>query len=246
MMKHRAGARVARPGRRAIFALLTVSALFIAIVGLAHTAPGRPLLSVIGPVLGMRAGGGKCPLGYDAKATPEQKEATRRRFAASHAGSTRAAERPAFGFVLDQTTKADVVAWAAEHAITCVVPRSGSDLDCSDVPTAAFPSPQQGLALHSLWLNFGAGERLVSVIGIRQGHDAQSISDAFAQATETTTHMAGPPTTTGGDASPAALASGDLYQAMAEYRFANYFAVARATNMGHARGFVLTEEYRSL
>ena len=40
------------------------------------------------------------------------------------------------------------------------------------------------------------------------------------------------------------ISGGSLKQASAEYRFRDYYALARATNMG--QGFALTEEYRSL
>jgi hypothetical protein len=61
---------------------------------------------------------------------------------------------------------------------------------------------------------------------------------------ERVTREAGHAAASSGD--PSRLASGTLYQATAEYRFSNYFAVARATNMGPGTGYVLTEEYRSL
>ncbi len=47
-----------------------------------------------------------------------------------------------------------------------------------------------------------------------------------------------------GDASAANLTAATLRQAMIEYRFKDYQAVVRATNLGD--GFVLTEEYASL
>ena len=47
-----------------------------------------------------------------------------------------------------------------------------------------------------------------------------------------------------GDSAPSSLAAGLLRQASAEFRFSDYYAIARVTNMGD--GFMLTEEYRSL
>jgi hypothetical protein len=231
-----------RAGRYAFTATLAAGVLFTGVVGFAHTAPGRPLLGVIGPLLGM-SGGGRCPLGYDVKATPAQRQAQRRQFATTHPGSTKARERPAMGFVLDETTRGDVAAWATQHGVTCVVPKSGPDLRCENVPRASLPDHEQGIALHSLWFTFGAGDTLIAAVGIRNDKSELVIGQAFSRVTHTVEEAAGPATKADGD--PSALASGTLYQASAEYRFQDYFVVARATNMG-SQGFMLSEEYRSL
>jgi hypothetical protein len=235
--------------RRALtIAGLSVASLgfvFTGVVGFLHTKPGRPLLSL---VFGSSArSGGKCPLGYDTKVTPEDKEAQRRQFAAVHAGRAVAQGRPAFGFELDKTTRGDVLGWAATHDVQCKTPKSGADLDCSDVPVDALPSHTQvGGGFHSLWFTFGAGDKLISAVGVRRDTSVESISSTFRSVTSALTNTAGPPVQTQGDPSPATLSSGALYQASVEYRFRNYFALARATNMGPVQGYVLTEEYRSL
>ena len=46
------------------------------------------------------------------------------------------------------------------------------------------------------------------------------------------------------DSDPRVLTQGALRQASAEFRFRDYYALARATNLGQS--FVLTEEYRAL
>jgi hypothetical protein len=228
---------------------LALGSAFTAIVGFAHTAPGKPLLAVMGRAMGMPTAaraGGKCPLGYDVKATPDQKEAARRQFASSHAGTDRAQARPALGFVLDKTTRADITNWATAHDIRCTVPKSGSDLDCSDVPAEALPDGETGIGLHILWFTFGLGDTLTSAIGVRRDASVETVSSTFRRVTDEVSREAGPPATTVGDPSPGMLSSGALYQASAEYRFRNYFALTRATNMGPRQGFVITEEYRSL
>lgn len=231
-----------RVGKHALATALGAGVLFTGVVGFAHTAPGRPLLGVIGPLLGMKSGG-KCPLGYDVKATPAQREAQRRQFAATHPGVDKARERPALGFVLDETTRGDVDAWASHHSVHCVVPKSGPDLSCANVPRASLPDHQDGAAFHSLWLTFGSGDKLIAAVGIRSDVSEPAIAEAFTQVRRTVDEAAGPVTKQDGD--PSALATGALYQASAEYRFSDYFVVARATNMG-AQGYMLSEEYRSL
>jgi len=228
---------------------IALGTAFTAVVGFAHTEPGRPLLALMGRAMGRQASanaGGKCPFGYDVKASPVQKEAARRQFAASHAGADRAQGRPALGFVLDKTTRADVTSWARAHDIKCVVPKTGSDLDCSDIPAEALPDHETGIGLHSLWFTFGTGDTLTSAIGVRRDASVEMISSTFKRVTDDVSREAGAPAKTEGDPSPATLSSGALYQASAEYRFRNYFALARATNMGRVQGFVITEEYRSL
>jgi hypothetical protein len=228
---------------------LALGAAFTGVVGFAHTQPGKPLLALMGRTMGSHAAaktGGKCPFGYDVKASPVAKEAARRQFASSHAGADRAQARPALGFELDKTTRSEVTQWAEAHDIKCVVPKSGSDLDCSDVPAEALPDRESGIGLHSLWLTFGSGDTLTSAVGVRRDTSVAVISAAFKRVTDDVSREAGPPAKTLGDPSPATLSSGALYQASAEYRFRNYFVIARATNMGAAQGFVITEEYRSL
>jgi hypothetical protein len=240
--------RASRALRASATAGLLFGVSFVGIVGFAHTEPGRPLLAVMGHLLGKSsvAREGRCPLGYDVKADPVAKEAARRQFAATHAGRERVRARPALGFQLDETTRADVMRWAARESVKCVVPKTGSDLDCSDVPADALPGRGSGPAFHSLWFTFGARDCLISAVGVRRDPRVEEVSTTFERVTLRISLAAGPPTTVQGDPTPPALSSGALYQASAEYRFVDYFAVARATNLGPAQGFVLTEEYRSL
>ncbi|MEO7329302.1 MAG: hypothetical protein ABI193_12030 [Minicystis sp.] len=126
-------------------ALVSIAALGLSctgVMGFAHTKAGRPLLAL----MGHGAAKDGCPFGYDVAASPEQKEAARQRFAASHAGASRASQRPALGFTLDGTTREEVRAWASSRGITCKVPRSGPDLDCADVPSSALPEAFHMLA----------------------------------------------------------------------------------------------------
>jgi hypothetical protein len=211
-------------------------------VGFLHRPAGRPLLRALA-----HATGGSCPLGYDHAPTMAEREAGRRRFAARHAGVLRALQRPALGFVLGRTTRADVLAWAAQHGLRCAAGRLGvrqADVECRDVPGAALPSPSSGVALSSLWLTFGAGDRLVAVVDVRRDADPESITDAFHATEHALTSEAGPIANAEGDPTPDAL-TGLLESASVEYRFSDYYALARAANMGGS-GYVLTEEFRAL
>lgn len=227
--------------------LASVAALLVALtalMGFAHTQSGRPLLAMMGRAMG--GGGGKngCPLGYDVAATPAQKRAARAQFAAAHQGEMAASGRPALGFVLDVTTRDDVAEWARAHGVACVAPRSGHDLDCSDVADSLLPVAFRGVGVRNLWLDFGANGELVAVIAVRRDESPSAIVATFEAINSDLANEAGAAAKVEGVASASRLAAAPLQQASSEYRFTNYYALARATNMGD--GYLLTEEYRSL
>jgi hypothetical protein len=226
--------------RRGIGVIAASAVLFVGVMGFAHTRWGRPLLGV----LGWATGGGVCPLGYDKKATPADREQARARFAATHRGAARADGRPALGFVLDQTHRSEVASFMAARGVACQAATSAADLVCDKVPGQALPAPFRGAPPRELWFNFGAQQQLISLVALSRDPAAQTISAAFTGVTGLLGREAGPATTTTGDGAAPALAAGSLSQASAEFRFTNYYASARATNMGN--GFLLTEEYRSL
>jgi hypothetical protein len=240
--------RVRRAARTVALAGVAFAALFTLVMGFAHTHAGRPLLVAMRPVMKLMAGSkGACPFGYDKKASPEDKEAARARFSETHRGDMAASARPALGFTLDVTTAADVTAWAKAGSVRCDF-KSGSvthsDLECRDVPASLLPAGEQAAGVSSLWLTFGAKGTLTSLIAVRSDRRPEVISEAFAAVRDDVAQAAGPPSTVEGTGSPKELASGLLVESTAEYRFTNYYALARAANTGSA--YVLTEEYRSL
>jgi hypothetical protein len=228
-----------RKAQRAIARGLGFLTIATVLIGLAHTKPARPLMAMMGRSLGMRATGG-CPLGYDKKATPEERTAGLRQFAASHRGAEVANARPALGFDLDHATIAEVQSWARDHGVTCSEKnRSGHDLECTDVPSGS-----QVAARSTIWLDFDSSGHLDSVMSMRRDPNAAAVESAFESARKNLETNAGPPTLVG-EGSPEKLSSAALYQASAEYRFKNYYAVVRATNVGGGT-YLLTEEYRAL
>jgi hypothetical protein len=214
-----------------------VAGLFVAVLGFAHTPAGRPLLGALG-----RVAHGGCPFGYDKPMSPAERERQRSSFARVHRGSERAASRPALGFVLDRTTRSEVIAALGKHGVSCAAARGLSDLTCNGVPSVALggaPAPAR-----NLWLTFGTREQLLSIVAISRASSPNSISGAFVATERELGQDAGAATQTRGDANPEALAQGTLRQASAEFRFSDYYALTRAANLG--KSFVFTEEYRSL
>ena len=212
-----------------------------AVIGFAHTGPGRPVLMMLGKV-GFPVPAGSCPLGYDRKQSPELKQAERVAFARLHHGDAAALGRPALGFTLDVTTPEQVLAWANEHHVDCTQPTRGHDLECTAVPASALGDANDGVAAKALWMDFASNGRLSTVIAMRRSPTAPPISHAFSEVSLRLNREVGPSTAVQGD--PALLSSGNLYQAVSEYKFADYYAVMRATNMGD--GFLLSQEFRSL
>jgi hypothetical protein len=215
------------------------AALLVGLVGFAHTSAGRPLL---GAVTRMAHGG--CPFGYDKPMSPEQRERAKANFAANHRGERPATSRPALGFTLDHTTRPEIVAHFAAHGITCTQGKGLSDLTCNGVPSSALPGTPVSAPARNLWLTFGTKQQLLSVIAVSRAPEPEAISAAFVAMRAEVDRDAGAVTATHGNADPQALAQGALHQASAEFRFTDYYALQRATNL--TKDFVLTEEYRSL
>jgi hypothetical protein len=134
--------------------------------------------------------------------------------------------------------------WAKGMGVKCAKRRVGADLECSDVEDQLVPIGYRGVSIGSLWLNFGRDGTLILVTTVRRHPSPELVNKTFAALRDDLAERARPPFLVTGDASPAVIGSGLLHQASVEYRFRDYYALARETNMGD--GFVLTEEYRSL
>jgi hypothetical protein len=224
---------------RALAIGLGTTSILVAAVGLLHTSTGRPVLQAV-----TRMAHGGCPFGYDKPMSAAERERASANFATNHRGEQRAVSRPALGFILDQNTRAEVLAQMSQHGITCTSAKGYSDLTCNGVPSGALDGLTAYAPPRDLWFTFGAKERLLSVVAISRDAAPKPISDAFAAAQSVLAREAGPVNTSSGNADARALAAGLLNQASAEFRFSNYYALTRATNLG--KGFMFTEEYRSL
>jgi hypothetical protein len=229
--------------KRALARYLTIAigsaALITGGVELGHTASGRAVTTAV-----TRMAHGGCPFGYDKPMSPAQRERASSNFAATHRGERRAVSRPALGFVLDHTTRTEVIAHFASYGVTCAADKGFSDLTCNAVPSAALGGSTPYAPPRNVWFTFGTKQQLLSVTAFSRAPGPRPISDAFVATRVALGQQAGTISATQGDADAANLAGGLLRQASAEFRFSDYYARERATNMG--KGFMLTEEYRSL
>ena len=217
------------------------TALFlVGLIGFAHTPAGRPMLSTVGRLFRGKA----CPLGYDRAATPEARESQRAQFAALHRGPARAVGKPALGFDLDHASRTTVASSLKARGVDCRAASAVADLVCENVSGQALPEEFRVNATRDMWFNFGRNDKLISVVAVSRATTAPQASAAFRDVCHTIGRRAGPTTHTSGYADAQWLNAGSLHQATNEFAFTDYFASARATNMG--KDFLLIEEYRSL
>ena len=223
--------------KRGLAGTFTGAVLFTAVVGVAHTSVGRPLRPILGFLGRHGVAAGSCPLGYDTAANPQEREAARAQFAASHRGESTASSRFAAGFTLDVTTEADVMSWSHARGVTCE--RTGkpshSDVECNDLPAAAFSDA--GPQKRTLWLNFAPKGTLVSIVVIGKDKTAEVVTREYGSATMRAA-ASGPAYLADADASTHMLEGGLLRQAHAEYRFRDYYVLVRESNMG-AQGYMV-------
>ena len=178
---------------------------------------------------------GACPFGYD-------------KTAAATARGVRtgpvAPARPALGFTLSSTTRADVLAWADQHGIHCDARHGKRTLECLDVPSALLAKHGAQLPGTTTWFELDENATVTTIKTVRRTDLASAVATAFS-ATETTLRaQMGEPTTERGSADPADLSQGAFRQAVVEHLYADYRAQVRATNMGN--GYILTESYTAL
>lgn len=216
--------------RIARFAAMSV--VVTGLIGLAHRPEVRPAMRWLGGALGLTQ---RCPFGYDVVASPEEVARARRDFSASHAGTAPAPTRQVLGLELGQSTRGDVEAWSAGSGSRCTAGRDPSHLTCT--PSRA----GEDLLESTVWLEFDEHDVLSRLTTVRKAERVAVINGAFAQVIAT---LGTAPVHRDGEATEAFLAGGSLRQASAEYRFSNYFALVRATNLGAA--YLLTEDYRAL
>ena len=190
-----------------------------------HLAPVRAMLGWK-PLGANGSRSAFCPLGYGAQ--PER--------TATAPIVIPTTPRPALGFVLDVTTRAQVTAWAEEHDIECTARRGA--LECANVPAGAVGGAS--LALTSVWFRFDR-DTLVGIQTVRRSPVVADVVAAFGAVETAMTKVVGDPSRREGVAVADSLSRGALRQAMVEYSAPSYRAVVRATNMGD--GYVLTESY---
>jgi hypothetical protein len=176
---------------------------------------------------------GACPFGYD---KPRTAAATAR----ARATGPLAPARPALGFTLAATTRADVLAWAAQHDVRCERRLGDRALECAGAKLLAHGA---SLATTTTWFELDEHGTVTTIKTVRRATSAAAVASAFAATESLLRSRLDTPSTERG--STAELSLGAFRQAMVEHVYADYRAQVRATNMGNG-GYILTESYAAL
>lgn len=198
-------------------------------IGFLHTPAGRPILRAFLPT---------CPVGFGKDLTVAERDAAHAAALSTVRGDTPAASRPALGFALDTTSRADVDAWVAAHGVTCT--EKGRTRRCPGVAAGTFGDRPEGEVSFQL----DAHDRLVAVTWEVTGLGAVD-SLALQRAAETSAKVAGEPVTTRGELDPDWLLEKKLRQRAVEYRFTDYRAQLITTHLANGRVKV-REVYQSI
>lgn len=215
---------------KAAAGLAAVAMLGTAVIGVAHTPWGRPLLKL--PLLSAMAKNAGCPVGSIEPAAFEQVRASRLR---ADAGTAAARSYPALTFILGETHRPAVEAWAkAEH---CKAGFVASVLECDNVTSLGAP------AIAHVRLQFDGSERLVSVDLFRNGEAA--LVNRFQDLSRELDQRVGPATSAVGTPSLPFMKSSPLQTVVRTYSYKDYVARATLLNFGKL-GLRLREEYQWL
>ena len=156
--------------RNSAVGLLGVIVFVTGFVGFMHTRAGHPLLMRLAGLAG-------CPMG---KANGADVEVVRLAGAARERGAQPAPARPALGFLLDQSTLADVRNWMERVGAACTEERQGTLVKCGELPAIAIGRPAWEKAITEVSFGFTPGGQLVTVTALyshRTAEDSANIAD---------------------------------------------------------------------
>ncbi len=210
--------------------LLSASLSAAALVGVAfalHTPAGFALLARLG-------------VGCPAVAPPDAVEAARLSAARAARGDRPAPARPALGFSLDETTRAEVEAWASRSGVDCTAKRAGTVLFCQNVPASALPG---GLPADRLDFAFSPEDSRLVTVTTHRGHlSAEAAVEALDAIASTLSASLGPAEWSG-EANADFVRAHRYRTASARWRFTDFLARITATHFGERTA--LREHYMS-
>jgi hypothetical protein len=181
---------------------------------------------------------GGCPVGH---APLAELEPARRAAMQSEKGVDAAPARPALGFELDKTTRADQRMWTDRSNVSCDEVREGLVL-CKDVPSAALGLPEADGPVSELHLGFDTRGILVDIATMRMHTSASHVQDIESRLEA----QIGGPHQKSGSFDPVHLAlSGAESLSSVRYRYNDYFAEVIAMRF-QVDGLVLREHYASV
>ena len=219
---------------RTALGLAAFSAAATALIGVAHTPWGRPLLKL--PLLSAMASHAGCPVGTIEPAAFEKVRATKLK---SEVGGGTAKKHPALAFTLGETRRADVERWTQAQNASCKAGFVASVLECSDVAAPGAPT------IAKLRLQFDEQERLVSVDLFRSTGTPESLLGRFVELGQELDQQVGPATSSVGKPTLSYVTNTSLQTVVRQYNYRDYVAKATLLNFGK-RGLRLREQYQWL
>lgn len=223
--------------RRALVGATATALLLSGVIGVLHMPFAAPLLRRISPA-------SLCPV---TRGTPEQIDRAHELGAASirASASSAAPARPALGFVLDETTRTEIDAWAARHALSCEAIGGNANLRrCSDVPASAVGEAESLGTLEEVTFELRGTGVLVNVETLRRNLTADQAATVSSALERSVASAVGAPSKSGGEATVTHLSHGFLSSYVAEHTFVDYRATVSATNLAKT-GFMVREQYLS-
>lgn len=212
--------------------------LLTALVGVLHMPFAKALLRRLSPA-------SLCPVTHGSAAQIDRAHAIGAA-AIRASASRRAPSRPALGFVLEKTTRAELDAWAKLHGLSCGDINGNPTLRrCNDVPAAALGEPESDGPVEEVAFELRGTGALVSVQTLRRGMDPARSADVARGLERSAASALGAPTKSCGEPTTAHLAHGFLASYEAEHAFQDYRATISATSMGK-RGIMVREQYLSV
>jgi len=192
--------------------------------------------------LARKIGIGGCP--WEGKPPSAEKlEDYRAKTAEKMRSTTKAAARPAFGFELDRSTKADVLRWGSDQALACKEEIGGAAIRCT--------SEGGGNDVEDAFFRFEPGGTLVAVDIMHPGTSvARAVERMRSLGGSLQKAAGGEPSAVRGTPTEAHLGGGRSNQYALEFRFSDYAAdiTARNDSDGTNAGaeVVIREVYQSL
>lgn len=228
--------------KRLFGGLLVAAVLATATMGGLHaTTRGRALLGI-----------GGCPFDPASKpASPDALEAFRTKSLASlRTGGGKAPARPALGFVLGTTKRAEVVAWGAAKKLACSEELGGASLRCEGA-TARFEDETTPSRMRDVYFRFAPAGVLVAVDVVHEGTGPDAALGVAGRLAAATERALGVQMRTVGEANASSLSAGRASRAAYELRFDDYAVDVSVTNLAGPdttpdHEIVVREQYRLL
>jgi hypothetical protein len=197
--------------------------------GALHLPAFRPALAWIADATG-------CPVSLNG-ADPVALEAHRSAIAHARSGTDEARSRPALGFELGRTNRADVQRALETRGAECESLSEGAVLRCR------VPGSDDRTGELDAHVQFDPSHRLVAVDLWRTARSGEDALHLFEHENARLRREVGEATRTSGNADAGYLAEKPFRRAAREYRYSDYLAQVSVTNLGQ-HGIRLREQYQ--